>query len=389
MNVEIKERKLPTGKRSLYLEYYETGFRKKESLGLILVPEDSPKAKLANKETLRKAQEIKAQRILCPPKFDDSHKKKREKVNIKNDITWLEWCDRYILWSEDCGNSKKMLDHKRRVRERIETYLNSKKIKKILLRDVNKEIVSGLFKFMRDKYRNHRQIKNNKGKLSDYSLLLFEEIVKAIFNKAVRENLIGSNPIHELSKAERFHAPDKHREFLTPDELTRFLNVEAESYNQRQVQLAFGLSSMTGLRLGDMRNLRWSDIKDIKGVPTICIIQSKTKRAVSIPLNELAQSLLPPRNESDPDARVFHLLKKSDSIAMHVRRLKDRAGIKKDFTYHSSRHTSATLAIAAGADISAVKEMLGHGSVTSTEVYARVNLDKKTRIVNLTNGVFS
>ena len=257
------------------------------------------------------------------------------------------------------------------------------------MRDVDKEIVSGLFKFMRDKYRNHRQIKNNNGKLADYTLLLFEETVKAIFNKAIRENLIGSNPIHELSKAERFHAPDKHREFLTPDELTRFLNVEAESYNQRQVQLAFGLSSMTGLRLGDMRNLRWSDIKDINGVPTICIIQSKTKRAVSIPLNELAQSLLPPRDESDPDARVFHLLKKSDSIAMHVRRIKDRAGIKKDFTYHSSRHTSATLAIAAGADISAVKEMLGHGSVTSTEVYARVNLDKKPPIVNLTNGVFS
>ena len=41
-----------------------------------------------------------------------------------------------------------------------------------------------------------------------------------------------------------------------------------------------------------------------------------------------------------------------------------------DFTYHSSRHTTATLAITAGADISAVKEMLGHGSVTSTEVYA-------------------
>ena len=59
MNVEIKERKLPTGKRSLYLEYYETGFRKKESLGLILVSEDSPKAKLANKETLKKAQELR------------------------------------------------------------------------------------------------------------------------------------------------------------------------------------------------------------------------------------------------------------------------------------------------------------------------------------------
>ena len=43
---------------------------------------------------------------------------------------------------------------------------------------------------------------------------------------------------------------------------------------------------------------------------------------------------------------------------------------KWHITYHSSRHTTATLAITAGADISAVKEMLGHGSVTSTEVYA-------------------
>ena len=55
---------------------------------------------------------------------------------------------------------------------------------------------------------------------------------------------------------------------------------------------------------------------------------------------------------------------------------------------HFSPITAATLAITAGADISAVKEMLGHGSVTSTEVYAKVSLDKKIQAVNLTNGVF-
>ena len=53
-----------------------------------------------------------------------------------------------------------------------------------------------------------------------------------------------------------------------------------------------------------------------------------------------------------------------------------------------SRHTVATLAITAGTDISAVKEMLGHSSVTSTEVYAKVSLDKKIQAVNLTDGVF-
>ena len=99
-------------------------------------------------------------------------------------------------------------------------------------------------------------------------------------------------------------------------------------------------------------------IKDIDGTPTICITQRKTKRVVSIPLNDLAQSLLPPRDEGNPDALVYHLVKKSDNISKYVRRIKDKAGIEKDFTYHSSRHTTATLAITAGADISAVKVLL-------------------------------
>ena len=386
MKVEIKERVLPTGNRSLYLEYYETGFRKKEYLGIFLAPENSAKARKHNKEALLKAQEIKAQRILCPPDLHSTDGKKQRNSTLK--LTWLEWCDEYIRWSEDCGNSRKMLQHKGVVRKRIASYLENRGKKGILLKDVDREVVSGLFDFMRNEYRNPRQIKTDGGKLADYTLLLFEETVKAIFNKAMRSDLIASNPIHDLTKGERFHAPDKHREFLTPEELTRFLNVETATGNERQVQLAFGLSSMTGLRLGDMQHLRWSDIKDIDGTPTICITQRKTKRVVSIPLNDLAQSLLPPRDESNPDALVYHLVKKSDNISKYVRRIKDKAGIEKDFTYHSSRHTTATLAITAGADISAVKEMLGHGSVTSTEVYAKVSLDKKIQAVSLTDGVF-
>ena len=62
--------------------------------------------------------------------------------------------------------------------------------------------------------------------------------------------------------------------------------------------------------------------------------------------------------------------------------------LKKAFVYNSSRHTTATLAITAGADISSVKEVLGHSSVVSTEVYAMVNLEKKIQAVNLVDGVF-
>ena len=51
MKVEIKERKLTAGNRSLYLEYYEKGFRKKENLHLYLVPDDAPNARKINGQT--------------------------------------------------------------------------------------------------------------------------------------------------------------------------------------------------------------------------------------------------------------------------------------------------------------------------------------------------
>lgn len=280
------------------------------------------------------------------------------------------------------------MQHKGIVRKRIETYLTNIGKKKMLLKNVGKEEIAGLFDYMRNEYRNPGQIKSNGGKLADYTLVLFEETVKAIFNKAMREDLIASNPVHSLTKGERFHAPDKHREYLTPDELTRFLKVECATESERTVQMAFGLSSMTGLRLGDMQHLRWGDIKNIDGTPTICITQRKTQRPVSVPLNEMALSFLPSREDDNPDSLVFHLVKKSDNISKYVRRIKDKAGIGKDFTYHSSRHTTATLAITAGADISSVKAVLGHGSVVSTEVYAKVNLEKKIEAVNLMDGVF-
>jgi integrase len=237
-------------------------------------------------------------------------------------------------------------------------------------------------------YRNRKQIKTNGGRLAAYTLVLFEETVKAIFNKAVRDGLIAYNPVQDLTREERFHAPDKHREYLTADELKRFLAVEPQTVMEQTVQMAFGFSCMTGLRLGDMQHLRWSDIKDVNGVQMVSIIQHKTKRPVAVPLNTLALSLLPPRPENGEDGIIFPLVKKPDNVAKYVRRIKEKAGIEKDFTYHSSRHSAATLAITAGAELYSVSKILGHGSIASTQVYAKVNMEKKMEVMSLTDGVF-
>ena len=387
MKVEIKERKLTAGNRSLYLEYYEKGFRKKENLHLYLVPDDAPNARKINGQTYNKAREIQAQRILNPPSFDSKKKKPEENGQAKT-MTWLQWCDDYIQSAIDGEHCKKMIQHKGVVRKRIAAYLKRIRKPDILLKDVGRDMISGLFKYMRDDYRNPGQIKADGGKLADFTLVLFEETVKAIFNKAVRDGLIPFNPIQDLAKEERFHVPDKHREYLTTDELKRFLAVETQTQAEQTVQKAFGFSCMTGLRLGDMQRLRWSDIKTVGEVQAVSIIQHKTKRLVTVPLNDLALSLLPPRPANGEDSIIFPLVKKPDNVAKYVRRIKEKAGIEKDFTYHSSRHSAATLAITAGAELYSVSKILGHGSIVSTQVYASVNMEKKAEAVNLTAGLF-
>ena len=145
---------------------------------------------------------------------------------------------------------------------------------------------------------------------------------------------------------------------------------------------------MTGLRLGDIQRLRWGDIKPMGEGWAVSIVQHKTGVPVTVPLNDLALSLLPLRPDND-DENVFHLPTMSGNVTKHVRSIRDKAGITgKELTFHCSRHTAATLAISAGAELYSVSKILGHRNLVSTQVYAKVNLNKKIEAVNLTNGVF-
>ena len=138
-----------------------------------------------------------------------------------------------------------------------------------------------------------------------------------------------------------------------------------------------------------MHRLRWSHIKPMGEGKCVSICQQKTKQWVSVPLNELALSLLPEHSEGMPDDFIFKMVKKADGVSKYVRRICEKAGIdNKHVTFHCSRHTVACMAISTGADISTVGKILGHKSTVSTQVYAKVNLESKMEVVNLTNGVF-
>ena len=64
-----------------------------------------------------------------------------------------------------------------------------------------------------------------------------------------------------------------------------------------------------------------------------------------------------------------------------------RAGIDKDITLHTARHTYATTLLTKGADLYTVSKLLGHSEVATTQIYAKIVDSKKVEAVNLLNNL--
>lgn len=131
------------------------------------------------------------------------------------------------------------------------------------------------------------------------------------------------------------------------------------------IKTPFLFCCFTGLRISDVRNLKWSDIED----NVIKIRMQKTKEIVRVPLSENARMFLPKTKTEGP---IFNLPKNQTFIEEKLRKWANDAGVRKRLHFHVSRHTFATLALSSGADLYTVSKLLGHRNVTTTQVYATV-----------------
>ena len=130
-----------------------------------------------------------------------------------------------------------------------------------------------------------------------------------------------------------------------------------------------------GLRLSDVVTLQWNQIDFEKGL--IIKKQVKTKHEVKAPIFERAKEILmrvlPCKSKIGSDERVF-----GEALYPYInKKLKElatMAGIKKHLTFHSSRHTFATLLVMDGVSIYKIQKFLGHKSVNMTERYLKFDL---------------
>lgn len=373
--VRIREKRLNDGNVSLYLDMYYMGARKKEGLKLYLVPEVNAAAKLQNRNTLKLAEQIKAERIL-----DIQQHGLVNWENVKKGrMTLSALVEKYT--KDENGLTPASMRSKRNAQARVEQYLLYIGKPNLALKEVDKDFCKGFIAFLKTCTFN-----NGKKTLGSTTCRIFMNRLAAALNMAVREGLIDNNPFKLLDAKEKPQKKSAMREFLTIEELRTLI---ATPCRYEIVKKAFLFSCFTGLRYSDMMALKWNEIHKAADGKTLYIEheQVKTKNMVTIPLSNEALKWMP--RKSKGDERVFHQLRiTSTTVEVVLGEWMQEAGIQKHITYHCSRHTAATLLLTLGADLYTVSKILGHRSIRMTEVYAKIVDKKKIETMNLVNNMF-
>lgn len=163
--------------------------------------------------------------------------------------------------------------------------------------------------------------------------------------------------------------------FLLPEEIRKLEKLELSLCSKSLMHSlkAFLFCCYTGVRYSDFVLLNENNIVTIKGEKWLIFKTVKTNTEVSIPLYLLFQGkALQLLQEYHQNVNDFFHLKSNSSVNKDLKKIGMLAKIEKHFSFHTARHTNATLLIYNGAQITTVQKLLGHQSVKTTQGYSDI-----------------
>jgi len=205
--------------------------------------------------------------------------------------------------------------------------------------------------------------------------------IRRFFRYHMRENHITSDPSAHITSAKTFrHLPD----FLTLEEMARLLDslpeaTEKELRDKAILELLYA----TGIRVGELVGLKK---KDIRFDDSLVRVMGKGGKERLVPVHERALGLLRRYLDVCPseERQVFLSLRRHPLQERDVRRILDHAlramAFAKHITPHKIRHSFATHLLEKGADLRMVQELLGHSSLSTTQVYTHVTMESMKKV---------
>ena len=194
--------------------------------------------------------------------------------------------------------------------------------------------------------------------------------LRTLVNEAINQGYIPSDA-YPFRKS-KIKQEKGRKEFLTPDELRKLENLQVSDKRLRHVLDAFLFCCYTGLRYSDFCQLTPENIIRVNGKRWLYFKSVKTDVEIRLPLHLLFEGKALAVLERYDIVTDFAKIGPNSEANKYLAQLAAFARIRKHITYHTARHTCATLLVHQGVPITTVQKLLGHASVRTTEVYSEV-----------------
>lgn len=204
MTITIRQKALANDNISLYLDIYDGGKRKFEFLSLYLLPEVDAETKARNEETLQRAHQIRAERILHPETIPEvGHLMIVKEIPNDESPEVLDWIQTYIDWmSDNTDYSKAIVDQSKYLKYLMSEFLANKRRPHITLRKFDKEWFKAFFLWLKNDYVPQKYVRVEAKPLCEGSLHNVQQRIVAVFNKAVKFGKLKANPFYQLEKSD-------------------------------------------------------------------------------------------------------------------------------------------------------------------------------------------
>lgn len=373
--VKIRFKKLENENQSIYLDYYHEGKREYDFLKLYIVPEFSPIDKASNEHTLSLANSIKAKRIVALQNESHGFRTKASK-NVNLCLFIQRIAEEQLAKT---GNRQSMYHSLLSLIGHIKEYSSDN----TTFAQIDEEYLKGFIVYL--KMAKNKAVKKNPPTISQNTQNKLYNKFCYILSIAEREGVIANNPANKIPVADKPKTKEGKREYLTVTELKQLISTDCK---HPQLKAAYLFCSLTGLRYSDANKIKWADIRtDNSGGTELQFRMKKTDGQMYLQVSKEALKWLPARNNAKDEDLVYSLPRNDHANEILRKWVKD-AEIKKQVTFHCSRHTAATLNLSLGVPLEVVSKLLGHTKISTTQIYAKIVNEARRAAVDKQNGIF-
>ncbi len=225
-----------------------------------------------------------------------------------------------------------------------------------------------------------------------YSSVLYYRTLKAAFSKAESWDYVRENPFKRVAipKIEKNFPV-----FIDEVQLNRILDEVKEDY----LRLLYLTAFYTGMRLSELINLRWEAVQLDKRIITVknsktFTTKSKKERIIPIPDILFAKLIEAKPNvinlNGNIEDYIFYRVKgirlNADFVSKKFKKAVLSAEIDKSVHFHTLRHSYASNLAQRGVSLLLIKELLGHSSLSVTEIYSHLKTDDLVNAVQMLNN---